>query len=568
MLQSPQTNPSDLVISTLEANGSSLFAKLLYRSNKLLNLLNNKQVNLILAPTDFAIQDFLSLHRKTAETLISSADGKDIIENHFSLARDMSGKPLNAINGSLIHVDKATLQTYRITNRVLVGEIAIIIIGIVIATPQQIKPWTTERSAGLKTAFGGGDIGNVGLGLLIQQGQIRGNDLINLCSSSFETNEFCNKKDANGLTIFHQQLEREFGLRLGPDENARAEYLNIHRKAAYTYFTHPAGTVNINPTQKAFKIGKTQHLEAFAFDQTIICLGVDRLIRVFRLNPETNTIDHLPNRFVTDGRVDDAPKIRKMTYLGTTGFNSYARILAWSYNGRVYMGNLSNQGIILESIKINIPHEIVDISESSIMYRDLRAAKMTVHILGDGQNATYLPAPLNAVALQNHGKSIIDRGNKCTIYMTANGQIYDLNNPPGATFQCDADHVFFNSSKTERVIIDDAGEIWFSNYSGNWDKIPLPDNSKVIDVNTTYIIDQAFNRTITAILDDRGRVFLLGDGFVQVIKGNLQLNAPIVTLPGLVKIFPTSHSQIPHLSLFVNAARTLPGSHKILRLNY
>lgn len=549
MLQSPSANPSDEVISALNGNGASLFAKLLYRSNKLLNLINNKQITLILAPTDEAIDDFLGRYKKSADALISSTVGQDILDNHFSSSKDASGRPLPAINGSLIPVDRTSLQNYRITNRVLVGETAIIFIGVVMANPNQLKNWTIERSAGLKTAFGGGDIGNVGLNLLIRQGGIKGKDLINMCNSSFETNDFCNRD--NGA-MFRQLLQQEFGISLQAGDDARSEYIMQHN-ASFTYMPVYDGNVEI-ASRRYLKVSENRHIQVlpqheFHYGMIILyCLGTDHRLTAYREN-HTNPyapgyVKILPIQII--GIPSDF-KIKKIAC-------GSQKVSVLGYDGTLYVSSQTTS-TDTKSITFNISAGpnfgmfVLDVDIDSVL------------VLTEGRKQIFnrgrrlVNAPVNKDAVRINGNDdigiikVVD-GNVSIDYVS--GNTFDLKNFPGGSFEANFNKINIFDEILRYImilILNDKGEIWLQHtmtreeYDARGEKInpnrwiKVQIDAKIIWMNSVEFKADLDVSKVTILIDDRGRIFSLRlrwNPETLQFQPNLEI---IATIPGVLGIY-------------------------------
>ena len=216
---------SDAVIAALEANGLTKLARIIYRSNGLLNTINNNQIEFIMAPTNEILDKMVATF---GIEIVATANFEDIIRNHFATEFTTAKLEVRSINGQPIQLDRQSLANRKPGRGFKVGAIAILPINNILITGQQKALLTMTRDAG---AFE--KLNRSTFGAFIQTSQLKGKDLLSLCVSNAKINELCNAVDRNGKTIFDQLLLKEFGRQVAAGESAREIYRFHHSRPSY-----------------------------------------------------------------------------------------------------------------------------------------------------------------------------------------------------------------------------------------------------------------------------------------------------------------------------------------------
>ncbi len=537
----------DAIISKMVAHGATQFSRLLYLSNKILDLVRSNRITFIMAPTDAALQAFANRYSKQMQDLATTKLGQTIVENHFSSTFDGLQASALMLSGRILPLDSKVVPNYGIIGGGKIGNTIIYFISIVIIYPDQDKLWRTERSAGFKSA-----LGPEGFKALILQGSIKGQDLINLCSTNFEAKEFCDKKDAaSGRTIFHTLLEREFGIDLPGTENAKNEYL-YHYRGSYTYYTHARGNVLIprlgmEPI-RATLVSDEKHLEALRIGMILICLTIENKIKAYTFDATLGIngagFTEIPvalgyHSIPPPLPIDDAfalPKIKKLT---SHDYDSVVMLYALGYNGHIYVAKITARPI-LEFHDQSLTLRLFDISGRFGLYRPTNSVVKRV-TLGHPSRVHHLAShitevPSNAVAIFNQGDSLmLQNMGYCAVNDLKYGVVHVLNDFPGGKFQCDVNHVFFNSSWRQVFILTDLGELWSNKYDRTtsrgegWIKLRIPEGSQIIDVYPNAGI--SLGSYVPAFLNSRGEIMMIDYTFTN---GTVAI---IATIPGLAKLF-------------------------------
>lgn len=536
----------DAIISKMVAHGATQFSRLLYLSNKILDLVRSNRITFIMAPTDAALQAFANQYSKPLQDLAATKMGQTILENHFSSTFDGLQASAQMLNGQILPLEAKVIPNYGIVGGGKVGNVIIYFISIVIIYPDQHKSWANVRSIGFKST-----LGTDGFKALILQGSIRGQDLLNLCSTNFEAKEFCDKKDAaSGRTIFHTLLEREFGIDLPGNENAKNEYLS-HYRGSYTYYTHVRGNVLIPrlgmEPLRASLVSDEKHLEVFRIGMILICLTIENKITAYTFDATLGTngagFTEIP---VVIGQHNGMPlpvqipvewalpKIKKLT---SYSYNGVVMIYALGYNGHIYIAQIAARPM-LEFHDQTLAPSLFDISGRVGLYRPTNSMVYRVQLghpsMGDSGQIAEVPP--NAVAVFDQGNSLIlQNTDYCAVRDLKYGVMHVLNDFPGGKFQCDVNHVFFNSSWNQVFILNDLGELWSNKYDRvssrgeGWMKLRIPEGSQIIDVYPNAGI--SLGSYVPAFLNARGEILMIDYAFTN---GTMTV---IATIPGLAKLF-------------------------------
>jgi hypothetical protein len=535
----------DAIISKMVIHGATQFSRLLYLSNKILDLVRSNRITFIMAPTDAALQAFATRYSKPLQDLADTKLGQTIVENHFSSTFDGLQASARMLSGQILPLDAKVVPNYGIVGGGKIGNVIIYFISIVIIYPDQDKLWRTERSAGFKS-----NLGTDGFKALILQGSIKGQDLINLCSTNFEAKEFCDKKDAaSGRTIFHTLLEREFGIDLPGSENAKNEYLR-HYRGSYTYYTHVRGNVliprlGVEPL-RATLVSDEKHLEVLRVGMILICLTIENKIKAYTFDATLGVngagfteipvaLGHhlIPPPLPVDD-VFDLPKIKKLT---SYSYNGVVMLYALGYNGHIYIAQITARPM-LEFHDQTFTYPLIDISGRVGLYRPTNSMVKSIQLnhpsmKDSGQIAE---VPQNAVGIFNQGNSLIlQNTGYCAVNDLKYGVVYVLNDFPGGKFQCDVNHIFYNSSLHQIFILNDLGELWSNKYDRatsrgeGWIKLRIPEGIQIIDVYPNAGI--SLGSYVPDFLNSRGEIMLIDYTFTN---GTMTV---IATIPGLAKLF-------------------------------
>jgi hypothetical protein len=538
MQLSPTQTIVDKIISSLDAGGATQFSRLLYRSEKILNLLRNDQIKLIMAPVDAAFEEFTTLYNKSLELLVSTPSGHDILENHFTTmftsARHVVTLP--TINGQSLPIDEVAVARYKIISNTKVGDTHILFISIVIMTNTQTRNWSNQRSAGFKTA-----LGNPGLQALLANGQIRGNNLIALCNTNYEMNQYCDRKDASGKTMFHNLLRQEFKLDLPANIDAREQYI-LSNNTFYTHFNYD----ETNGT--SIKVSETRHIQALEFHNRIFCLDPYHALTVFRAGHDPQNGDQYivtpltaTYAMVNGGPIDPPPKIKKL-------MRNEHNVFLQDYEGNVYnmLKNVYPVNIV-QFQRISLSYTILDMGLDGTLIQEPGGNKLIIKNTGFEMASV----PEDVKSLVNGGLfylDIMDDGEYCTIINVESGNGFDFSDFKGSQYQCSSKKVFWENNTDKGLILTDSGELWVGTRFGipRWNKIAMPNAAKVIDVSVVHVIGYD-HRFISTALDDRGRIYHIHD--------NAAFNL-LLTVPGLQKIFDFTVMEV------------VKGYGKMIQLNY
>jgi hypothetical protein len=199
----------------LRANGASVFGNSLYSLPELHQAMNSG-VTVILAPSNKALGKLATSLTQSVEKFIATLNGQEILANHISVLPIFSTFPLlRSINGFKFGNSPTDVNAMGITTSTNIDGIPIMIIDTALTSPTQTNPSNLTRT----------DISAVKI--MIQTGNMKGADLINLCDSDPAiNNNLCMNTDASGKTIFHQLLLKEYGIDYLPSEDAKTRYRN------------------------------------------------------------------------------------------------------------------------------------------------------------------------------------------------------------------------------------------------------------------------------------------------------------------------------------------------------
>lgn len=224
----------------LRKRGFNLFADMLSYDNYAKSSISTGAVLSIIALTDAAVNAIMPAGSNLREVM-STDYGKSILRNHLILGQDVTTNTWFTLNGQiqdiLGKIVKAGIPAFRVGN-IFVGNS-----NKAILTEFQIAPIVPPKKPGVGKHLGYHNFIN-----LVIRGSFKGLDLISFCLSSADTNNYCNKIDDTGRTIFHRVLDRDFDIRADPGDDARALYAKLSRGYKFYCFTRrddeePAPTI-------------------------------------------------------------------------------------------------------------------------------------------------------------------------------------------------------------------------------------------------------------------------------------------------------------------------------------
>jgi len=219
---------AEAVYDSLTAAGAGQFVKLSRWLSQITTALDAGQLQLIVAPDDGAIDLLFSKLGKPASELLQSKAFENVILNHYSRVFDTKVPSMKMLGGFDLKLSKENLDKLKLRSNFVVNNVKILVVGAMLANPQQVRSLIQPRDAGLL-----GNLKPDTLAVMTAVGNLRGKDLISLCLSNDYLNTLCDKADSNGQTIFHKLLRSEFNVELAPAANARAEYVKRHTRSTF-----------------------------------------------------------------------------------------------------------------------------------------------------------------------------------------------------------------------------------------------------------------------------------------------------------------------------------------------
>lgn len=525
----PTPFSANALLKGLETAGLRLFATAIYGNVELMNILNHNDIQLIMGPSDTAITEFLNQTGHSIGDLSSMQIGRNIIANHFSLNYSNTESTYFSISEQQIDISKAAITSYRTSSKIYIGTTIVAIIGVIITTPEQRLKWAAPRTAGLKSAFGGGQVGNESLRILIAKGGIKGRDLIALCNTNFEVNDFCDSRDLNGNTMFHRAMMAEFNVELFQDEDARELYIHYHN-AAYTYFIHSAGDTQLGPV-KAFRVSENLHIDSQQNENYYYCITLNGELEIFEIYPVENPqirVEHMVRQIDID-EVTGIP-------VGMTFTRFFSGMHLLGRNGVLYHKATMLGGHQFYPI-ISPPEKVV--SENGEVYLLYNSDTRTKRpFSGNSRLNIHFPIiPDDTVGLSVQ-KFLLRKGDVPRQYSVI--EDFSLDNPftidlatifPGGPFLCNLNKVQYVHTEMAIVsIVNDLGELWICwdlrNHPETWIKLNSPRIGKIIEysmwvesgeidyrMHIPIAIGQVrppptkFYNFYSKTLDDRGQVF-------------------------------------------------------------
>lgn len=182
-------------------------------------MIDRAEIKFIIAPSDDAMVKVLTHLNKTATEFLKNPTATAIILNHMSHQFSTSLMELASLGGHPIKLDAASVKKFGVKQAATIGGVKIIIMNNFFVSNDQLAKFKIVRE---KTLFD--QLMKQNFTNLIQIGQVKGYDLINLCNTSANINALCNEQDRNGETLFHRLLKADHAIIVGANEDARTIY--------------------------------------------------------------------------------------------------------------------------------------------------------------------------------------------------------------------------------------------------------------------------------------------------------------------------------------------------------
>lgn len=530
---SPQ-NTLDRVLATMEAEGAGSFVSLVLATPDIMGMLRNNQIKLIFAPIDSLVELLINRSRKQSAL---DQTVRDIVANHFCSSYSETDPVSISVNGNNISLDAQMATIIGPTKKILIGDLTIVpITKSLLITAAQIKQLYTQRSAGLKSAFGGGALGNAGLSVLINNGKIQGQDLLHLCQSNFEAKSFCDQKDANGLTIFHRLLRDEFGIiNIPPTRNVRKLYSRYSR-SAYTYVVRPDGDVLIGP-HKCSKISENLHMQISEDYGNVYAVTASGKLEVFVVVASTNPaydlkqipVHGLPEDVVIKKLISASEILGRARYVLSEQGEVFRLVISYATRGDIHT----------TCTWLMLPPGILDISGTYAlaMGQDGRPYVTSLESEFGRKPAPYY-MPQRTIAI--HSEIVLDVLTKnttgeCTLHVgpyvspDSKHRQYDLHNFPGGSHACNFQSIRRHPKYETLYILTRTGELWYSKIIpngnlGEWIKMVFPGGSKIVNLE----FDKISYGEFPGVVDDQGRIF----GINYVTMESFLID----TIPGIIEV--------------------------------
>lgn len=505
---------SESVVSALEKGGANLFARALFDHSRLKKMIDDGQIRVILAPVDVAVQSFLRMSSSTIAQLGTTTAGRDIVENHFSSMDGERAPFVMTINNQSVSLNGDVIrQQYGPRGIVDVATSTIVFISVLFSNPDQVKKLQIQRSPGLRSAISADALTNV-----ISQGNIRGRDLINLCNTNFEANEFCNRKDANsGETMFHRLLRQEFNVSLAANQDAREAYILQHN-SSLTYVRKGNGNVRIG-RHRYIKVSDDRHLQIFPQHirdsglNILYCIGTDHKLKAYGEDRRSyyGPVALMPQLTITGLPADF--KIRKVT-------GDINNVLVLGYDGRFFIspGRKNNDTTIVNFITIE--------SDRNPGFSTLDIDFNNRLVVNNGQKQVMEPLKQRTVSNDaikitgDNAKTVMEIRDGSVVIAHWNST-FSLQSFPGGSYEANFNKVkiIIDSSYNLVLVLNNEGELWSQLIDrvnqvpgeiekidpSKWVKLNVPGGGKIIWMQERDL--DAFNKDI--VIDDRGGIYRL-----------------------------------------------------------
>jgi len=213
------------IIDAVQAVGATAFARLLRLSNDISSTLTDSNILFGIVPSDNAIRSLLTRFERPANDLVRIPAFRQLVLNHFSTTMDFKVPTINMLSGYQLDLDRASLDKRKIMGKLAIDGRYFLLIDTIIGTAEQVQSLFVKRDAGI---FGNLDART--FNLLVQQGNLKGMDLIGLCLTNEKLNSLCNQRDQNGETIFHRLLKTDFNIEVTKEADARATYITRNER--------------------------------------------------------------------------------------------------------------------------------------------------------------------------------------------------------------------------------------------------------------------------------------------------------------------------------------------------
>lgn len=216
----------DSIQNFLTVNGAGIFAKLLYNIPLLYQAALSPKLSMIIAPRDERLQWLATETNKPLAELFQTQAGRDVLANHISTIPTQKVYPMfTSINRVTYGSGPADLVAIDIIASKIICGVPVLIISQLIGYQQQLTKSQRPYEPGVFA-----NLTHDAFRALINNGKLRGRDLISLCRTNDYVNDnFCNYRDVSGKTIFHHLVKDEFSIDVSTNEDARAAYVHYHQ---------------------------------------------------------------------------------------------------------------------------------------------------------------------------------------------------------------------------------------------------------------------------------------------------------------------------------------------------
>jgi hypothetical protein len=536
MQLSPTQDILDAFMAECEANGAGSFAALVSATPQILNLLRNNQITLAFVPTDALVQVLMD---RLKGNMALDKLSRDIVGNHFSV--ESSDNPsVASVTGNVMNLDQQFLATIGATKRIQIGTTQIIpITKSLLITEQQIAQLSAVRSAGFQAAFGGGQMGNTGLSVLISAGNIRGENLIRLCNSNFESRSFCEQKDASGLTIFHRLLRDEFGVTtIDPTEDIKELYLSyVNGNVGISYLQTLGDLPGAVPLGGRYgeRISVNQHIRIVREFRQILAITKDGKFEAFA---HRSNIDSLMPIMV---ELPNDAIFKKFTIVTGTKF------YLLSDAGIIYIleYTMGREDLLTSRVIDQTGFKVLDLAYDRILCENSKGER-TIRLVENRKYVLYVSNTTFAIDFRGSNLYSLSKDTTTGNYTLkdhSRGKEYDLSGVIKSTSRCNFKTVKFHQNMIYAVSED--GRLWYA-YSEHtsllWNDILLPVGSRVINFEFDRLMYQGV-QPLPGLLTQDGQIYFFDPASIMIptlaetIPGLIELPKIIVGLAGGVQAY-------------------------------
>jgi hypothetical protein len=354
--------------------------------------LRNTKVTMILAPSDAALNELTRISNRTWQEIISTQEGRDILENHVSVVHTQKEWPMfTAINNTKYGRGPSDLDALLPTASTIINEgfspakISIIIIDRVILHSDQLAKlkqsrvgrsvWRRADPAIVQieippaaSDLTGSEIPKMTrdiFRLMVVDQNLRGRDLLALCTSNNEIATLCDRDDQ---LLFKDLLKQEFNFdyskrfaRETPREfyaklhSFRIEvyiryYLDIYQEETllvhYSLIRHNENKPSTSIGKDLVKVSQVVSLplqDWFGYNFSSVSREVVYMIYVYGV-PESAT---LIRRVLSD----DWPGVRVSYITSNDWFDRYFHGRSFVVNNPDFNSNYTADGLIMELLR-------------------------------------------------------------------------------------------------------------------------------------------------------------------------------------------------------------------------